>query len=247
MINLPAYVWALTFLGAVGVPAVTCLSLYRGGLSARAAVLTGMVFGGWITASALLADSGAYHAKSASSVPWFAVAFAATLTVCLAATRLPAISRALAGPDTAARLATPHTLRVAGVAFLIAAELGHLPAAFALPAGLGDIAVGLSAPFVARRLARGGRDARRGALWFNILGLLDLAVALAMGVLTGIGAQQILHVTPSSEALSLLPLALIPTTAVPLLAALHIISLRRLPTSGEPTADRRVDALAHLG
>lgn len=49
----------------------------------------------------------------------------------------------------------PHTLRAAGLAFVIVAGLGRLPAVVALPAGLGDIAVGLSAPWAARRLARG--------------------------------------------------------------------------------------------
>jgi len=52
---------------------------------------------------------------------------------------------------------------------------GHLPAAFALPAGLGDIALGVSAPFVARRLAHG--TGRIGAVRFNVLGILDLIVA----------------------------------------------------------------------
>jgi hypothetical protein len=44
------------------------------------------------------------------------------------------------------RLELPHTPRVAGVAFLLYMALGHLPALFALPAGLGDIAAGIAAP-----------------------------------------------------------------------------------------------------
>jgi hypothetical protein len=233
------------FFAAIGIPAVTCVSLYRGALAARSsrrsatttAVLAGIVFGGWVTASALLANSGVYHPVSLSAMPWFVMAFTGALLFALAATWVPAVSRALAAPGTVARLIAPHAPRVAGVAFLISFALGHLPAAFALPAGLGDMAVGLSAPFVARRLARG--DGRRGAVWFNILGLLDLVVALSMGALTGIGPQQILHVAPASEALSMLPLALIPTTAVPLLMALHIVSLRRLaaaPSSTQATS-----------
>ena len=43
--------------------------------------------------------------------------------------------------------------------------LGHLPALFALPAGLGDVAAGIAAPLVALRLAQG--TGRRAALWFN--------------------------------------------------------------------------------
>jgi len=38
------------------------------------------------------------------------------------------------------------------VAFLIMMALGHLPALFALPAGLGGIAAGMAAPLVAYNL-----------------------------------------------------------------------------------------------
>ena len=69
--------------------------------------------------------------------------------------------------------------------------LGHLPALFALPAGLGDITTGLAAPLVARRLTRG--DGRRGAWWFNAFGITDLVVALTLGALTGF---RLINVTP---------------------------------------------------
>lgn len=52
------------------------------------------------------------------------------------------MARILAHPTTLARLAWPYTLRIAGVVFLILMVQGHLPAVFALPAGLGDIATG---------------------------------------------------------------------------------------------------------
>jgi hypothetical protein len=38
----------------------------------------------------------------------------------------------------------------------------------------------------------------------------------------------LVEVTPSTAPLFVLPLALVPTTAVPLAVALHIVSLRRL-------------------
>jgi hypothetical protein len=43
---------------------------------------------------------------------------------------------------------------------------------------------------------------------------------------------------PSTAPLTLLPLALIPTTAVPLALALHIVSLRRLRTAPRYEEDR---------
>jgi hypothetical protein len=54
----------------------------------------------------------------------------------------------------ASRLVLPHTLRIEGVVFLLLMAQGHLPPVFALPAGLGDIAARVSAPFIARRTAR---------------------------------------------------------------------------------------------
>jgi hypothetical protein len=118
------------------------------------------------------------------------------------------------------------------VTFLIYLALGHLPALFALPAGLGDIAAGIAAPLVARRLAQG--TGRRAGLWFNAFGMTDLVVALALGALTGF---QLLNVTPSSAPITELPLALIPTATVPLFFALHITAFserRRHGTAAAP-------------
>jgi hypothetical protein len=127
------------------------------------------------------------------------------------------------------RLELPHSFRVAGVVFLLYLALGHLPALFALPAGLGDIATGIAAPLVARRLAQG--TGRRAALWFNAFGLTDLVVALTLGGLTGFG---LLNVTPSSAPISELPLALIPTVGVPLFLVLHITSMATLARTPRP-------------
>jgi hypothetical protein len=55
--------------------------------------------------------------------------------------------------------------------------------------------------------------------------MTDLVVALTLGALTGF---QLLNVTPSGAPISQLPLALIPTAAVPLLLALHITSVPAL-------------------
>jgi hypothetical protein len=242
--DLPSYVWALVLIGVIGIPAITCLMLYRGaiaaGLSRRTAtavtVVAAAVLGGWLVASGLLARADVYHQASGQAAPWFGVAVAGTLLGLLAATRIPVVARILAAPDTPARLALPHTLRVVGVTFLLVMAQGRLPAVFALPAGLGDIAAGLAAPFVARRLAQGGGHSR--AVWFNLFGILDLVVALSIGFLAGLGPWQPLEVTPSTEPLSLLPLALVPTVAVPLSIALHLVSLARLRTAAQPQQDQ---------
>jgi hypothetical protein len=81
-------------------------------------------------------------------------------------------------------------------------------------------------------------------VWFNLFGLLDLVVALGIGFLAGLGPWRPLEVTPSTEPLSLLPLALVPTVAVPLSLALHLVSLRRLRVAARPEDDRAGHVLA---
>jgi hypothetical protein len=50
-------------------------------------------------------------------------------------------------------------------------------------------------------------------------------------------------VTPSTEAVALLPLALIPTTAVPLAVALHVVSMQRLRVLTRGRTGMAVEAL----
>ena len=239
MYDPPGYLWAITIAGIIAIPAATCVVLYggavRSGLSRRrAALLAGgaaAVLGGWFTASAVIAGHGWYHARLGHGVPWLPVAAAGFLGLLLALRRIPVVARALTAPGMVSRLELPHTFRVAeGTAFLLIMFLGHLPALFALPAGLGDIAAGIAAPLVARRLVQG--TGRRAALWFNAFGMTDLVNALTLGALTGF--------------------ALIPTAAVPLLLTLHITSvsaLRRahrapLPATGPRIADATPRAAA---
>jgi hypothetical protein len=226
MYDPPAYLWAITIAGPAAVAAVTCMVLYAGAERAglgrrRAAQLAGtaaVVLGGWLTASAVIAGHGWYR-----TLPWFPAAIIGYLGLLLALRRIPVVARTLAAPGTVSRLELAHTPRVAGVAFLLYLALGQLPALSALPAGLGDIAAGIAAPLVARRLTRG--KGRRAALWFNAFGMTDLAVALALGALTGF---RLLNITPSSAPISELPLALIPTATVPLFFALHITATSAL-------------------
>ncbi len=246
MIDLPGYVWALVLIGVVGLPAATVVALGRGARAVRLggrptatiAVLATAVWAGWVAGSAALADAGVYRPDGDAPDPWIAVTLAAVLTAVLLTTRIPTVARILTDPATPARLALPQTFRIVGGVFLIVLGLGELPAVFAVPAGVGDIAVGVAAPFVAWRLARDGN--RTGAVWFNVLGIVDLVVAVGIGFLAAPGPITLLHLTPTTEAVTLLPLVLIPTTAVPLAVALHLVSLRRLRATSRVAARRTV-------
>ncbi len=118
--------------------------------------------------------------------------------------------------------------RVLGVIFLVMSAQGRMPAAFALPAGAGDVAVGLLAPFVATVYARGivGREALVRS--WNVLGLLDLAIAVTTGFLTSPSPFQVLALHAPNELISAYPLVMIPVFGVPLAALLHVASLLKL-------------------
>lgn len=229
---LPACVGAITIAGTTGILAATSAALYRGsrdtGATRRAATTiaaaAATLFGAWAVASALVAHHGGYRTQLGKQPPWLPIEAIGAAVVLLLLTRIQPVSQAVSGPHAVRLLSWPHAFRVAGVALVISMWLGHLPALFAIPAGLGDIAVGVAEPRLTRR-ARAGH-ARRAAMWFNILGLADLVTAMALGGLTAYG---IVHVSPADSALGQLPLALIPTVGVPTLLALHVLTLRRLP------------------
>jgi hypothetical protein len=245
MYDPPGYLWALTIVGIVAIVAATCVVLYAGAARAgldrrRAALLAGaaaVVLGGWCAASAAIAGHGWYHTRLGHGVPWMPVAVVGFLGLVLALGRIPVVTRALSSPGMPSRLELPHTFRMLdGAAFLIIMATGHLPALFALPAGVGDIVAGITAPLAARRLAQG--TGRRAGLWFNAFGMTDLVTALILGAIT---AYQLIHVTPSGAPISELPLALVPTVGVPLLFAIHITSvsaLVRARRTPQPTAAR---------
>jgi hypothetical protein len=126
--------------------------------------------------------------------------------------------------------------RVLGVIFLLLNGQGSLPSLFAMPAGNGDVAVGLLAPVVAVAYARG--VARRELLvrGWNILGLLDLAVAITTGFLTSPSALQMFSFDAPNELITVFPLVLVPVFGVPLAVLLHVTSLVKL---SRETARRR--------
>jgi hypothetical protein len=130
--------------------------------------------------------------------------------------------------------------RFAGFGFLALFAHGVLPGVFAWPAGLGDNAIGLTAPWVALTLARRTAFAasRVFVIW-NLLGMLDLIAAVSTATMNQIlatGAAGQVTVAPMAQ----LPLLLVPAYLVPLFFIWHLTALfqsRRLAPderSGRP-------------
>jgi hypothetical protein len=231
MVSLPPWLWVLTLIATVGIAAATVVVLARAGRraglgaggSALLGTATGVLFVGWGVASAVIAGHGGYLVRPGGDrVPWLPITTVAFLVVLSALALTPPVRRVLQVPEAESGLLVPHTIRVAGIVFLVAMAQGYLPALFAVPAGVGDVLAGLAALVALRARSRGSGP--RAAVWSNVFGLLDLVSALVLGSL----AAFVVHVTPSAQAVTELPLVLIPTVTVPLLLALHITSLRLL-------------------
>jgi hypothetical protein len=118
--------------------------------------------------------------------------------------------------------------RVLGGVFIVMIAFGHLPGLFAWPAGLGDIAVGLAAPFVAlAALRRPASITERGFTTFHWLGILDLVVAVGTGVAAS-GIVPGLTGSVTSAPMNLMPLVLVPGLLVPFFVILHLAALLKV-------------------
>ena len=115
--------------------------------------------------------------------------------------------------------------RWAGLGFLSLYAHNVLPALFALPAGLGDMAIGITAPWIILALVRRpGFAASATFIRWNVLGILDLVVAISIGTLSATlatGAPGEVSTAPMAT----LPLLLIPAFLVPLFLMLHTAAL----------------------
>jgi hypothetical protein len=115
--------------------------------------------------------------------------------------------------------------RFGGLGFIALYSYGVLPGLFAWPAGLGDMAIGLTAPLIILALRRQPAFAA-GKLFqvWNLLGILDLLVAVGLGAISamlGIGISPEIKTFPMGA----FPLVVVPTFLVPLFLMLHLASL----------------------
>src|SRR5690349_12952813 len=83
--------------------------------------------------------------------------------------------------------------RIIGGMFLVLMAFGLLPGTFAWPAGVGDVIVGVYAPFVVVALSRRTPGWQKHVILLNILGLIDFVGAIGGGVLSGSSPIGILH------------------------------------------------------
>lgn len=210
----------------------------RSAHDARVAIGGGIVLALWTVAEAILARRGFFQPAAGATVPPIGVNLIVVLpALAFALAASPTLRRLLSNQGNLIRL---HVWRLEGLVFLLLMMQGRVPALWALPAGLGDVFVGITAPWVARGLDRPG--GRRRAIAWTLFGMADLIVAVALGVMTNPGPTQVFYPTPNAELLTQYPLALVPTLLVPLAFTLHVASLLQLTRgrwrAAETTNDR---------
>jgi len=113
-----------------------------------------------------------------------------------------------------------HTWRVGGIAFLWGMTQGLLDPAFAIPAGVGDILIGVTAIPFAIFLWKGYSWSKYAVVVWSVLGIADLVNAITLGVITNPDFR--------TSTMATFPWILVPTVAVPTAIALHGIVLYRL-------------------
>jgi hypothetical protein len=179
----------------------------------------------WLAVVVLLGADGAFVRPPGTPPYPVAIGVTAPLIVFLAAFWLSAAFRRFV-TDADLRLVTAiQAWRWAGFSFIGLYVFGVLPGRFAWPAGLGDMAIGLTAPWILLALVRRPSFAasRLFVIW-NLLGILDLVVAVGNAALIqshATGAVEEVTVAPMAQ----LPLLLVPAYLVPLFLMLHLAAL----------------------
>ena len=146
----------------------------RGGI--RLAVATALTV--WLLLVLSFGAAGAFVAAPGTPPLPIAIGVAAPLVLFFASLRLSQSFREFVLSLDLRLIAGIQAWRWAGLGFLDLYAYKVLPAVFALPAGLGDMAIGVTAPWIILALVRQPGFAASGTfIRWNVLGILDLIIA----------------------------------------------------------------------
>lgn len=201
----------------------------------RVGVVFSLLLGIWLAAAVTWAKTGAHIPTETGGNPTLLVAIFAPVFVLSAVT--------IGWRDAAIWIQTIPThwlirlqaYRSLGFVFLILWAMGMVPGEWAWPAGLGDIAVGVTAIYAAHRVARGGVGGHRVGRAWNALGIADLVSAIITGTLTSPGPLHLLATDLPNTLGGTYPMALVPCFMVPLSFFLHVLTYRALRRDANQT------------
>jgi hypothetical protein len=184
-----------------------------------------LVLAAWLAFVAALGARGSFLAPPGEPPLPLLLGFAVPLVAFFVALRFWSSFRALLLAADLRLLTAIQGWRFLGLAFIALQVHGILPAGFAWPAGLGDMAIAAAAPWMLMGLLRRpGFAAGKAFLWWNRLGILDLLVAVGSGALAS-GVVPAMTGEVTTEAVASLPLVLVPAYLVPIMLMLHVTAL----------------------
>jgi len=125
---------------------------------------------------------------------------------------------------TTSLLVAIHAWRVIGIVFLWGVSQGILPPAFGIPAGVGDVLIGVTAIPFAYFLRKGFGWSKYALVVWSALGIADLVNAVSLGLITASAFR--------GSTMTTFPWVLVPTVGVPLALIPHGITLYRLRYTG---------------
>lgn len=194
----------------------------------HAGIFGAILLAAWLLAVTILGSHGAFVGAPGSPPIALLAGFLTPLAAFLIAFRASAGFRRFVLDFDPRVLVAMQAWRFGGFAFIALYVYGILPGYFAWPAGLGDMAIGFTAPWILAGLmqSRAFASSRTFVAW-NLLGLLDLAVAMTTGAVGSFliaGDAGSITTAPMAE----LPLALIPLYLVPLFIMMHFAALAQV-------------------
>jgi hypothetical protein len=188
-------------------------------VSRQTKIVMAALLGLWVGIAA--AGSAAGWAALARPFPIMGLFVVAPLTIAIVATAWRDARKAM--------LSLPLPLlvglnvgRVFAVLFLLVAAEGRMSGPFPHSAGWGDIITGAIALPLVWLASDPARNKAVLHLW-NAFGMLDLVVAIALGVMSAPGSLLQIFPDPGSEAMTRLPFSFVPTVLVPMWMVLHAI------------------------
>jgi hypothetical protein len=192
---------------------------------------------GWFAVAYYLSKAEIFQARPGVLVPAIPFAIMLPIGIGLWALTRSAVIAEVIDATPLSWLVGAQVYRTFGFIFLVLWAGGHLPGEFALPAGIGDVAVGILAAAIALYASVNAKAAAGFAYGWNILGIADLVVAVATGFLTSPGMFQLLAHGRPNLLITSFPLVMVPAFAVPLSIILHGLCLWKLKRARERSAE----------
>jgi hypothetical protein len=218
---------SIVTMAAIAINLAALTQVLSGSLTRRLAIAA--MGGGWIGLAVILGASGRLAYAPNFPVPLVGILFAMPLLAFGVLALTSAKVRATLLGIPLELLIGLNAMRMLGVLFFLDVVVKSLNGPFPFFAGLGDVITGALAIPLALRVAHSRGPSVRTITGWNAFGVLDLIVAVGLGVTSATGSPlQLIHAGVGSQAMQYLPLCLVPTVLVPFYLLTHAIIAAQL-------------------